>query len=264
MTKWNTFSHLPQKPNSFSLSAHKKSVLKLLLGASCLAFLLGYQPNLGQFPPIQKSIVKAVEPEQAPAIQAKAAAVVFQLPHPGYISTFYSSYHPGVDIAMGLGTPIRPIEDGTVTSAGYNFWGLGLVVEIDHVDGYHSLYAHLGKTYVTKGQKVTKGDYIGEIGLTGHTTGPHTHLEISKNGGTINPLAVLPPIGEMPKAEFLTPTKTYIAAKSVAPTPVVETPQKVTPKPPIQQLEQTSLSAVDLVGHAISTPKPEIKGLIKL
>src|SRR5205823_5385158 len=93
----------------------------------------------------------------------------FDLPHPGYLTTPYSSYHPGIDIATGLGMPIHPIGKGTVVDVGFNFWGLGLTVTVDHGQGYKSLYAHMGKIYVNKSQQVSKADILGEVGLTGRT-----------------------------------------------------------------------------------------------
>ncbi len=271
MTKWMTFSHLPQRPNKSLPSV--KLFSKLLLGVFCLAFFLSFQPDLGKFPPGGRSVVHAQTPEQTQTVQAQALSVVFQLPHPGYVSTHFSGWHPGVDIAMGLGTPIKPIEDGVITASGYNFWGLGLTVEIDHAGGYHSLYAHMGKIYVSKGQKVTKSDYLGEIGLTGHTTGPHTHLELSREGIKINPLTLLPPIGGEPKAEFLTSTQTNTPPtggelQSQITEPITQNnPTKVSTSPltlDASPFTLNPLTSLDLVSKALSTPKPEIKGLIKL
>lgn len=169
---------------------------KIILGALFLGFILGYQPTFN-FPPIKKSVVRA-QLTQAQTITPQEVPIEFQLPHPGYLSTHFSSYHPGVDIATGFGMPINPIAEGKVINAGFNFWGLGLVVEVEHEHGYKSLYAHLGKTYVKKDQKVTKGDFLGEVGLTGFTSGPHTHLELYKDSQAINPLLILPTIREFP------------------------------------------------------------------
>lgn len=97
--------------------------------------------------------------------------------------------------------PIKPIAGGNVVEAGFNFFGLGLMVEVEHEGGYRSLYGHMGKIFVTKGQTIDVNDYLGEIGMTGHTSGPHTHLEVSKDGKKIDPLLILPEIRKYPKEE---------------------------------------------------------------
>ncbi len=176
---------------------------KIFLGIVLITFFSNYQPTL-KFPPIQKNYVLA-ESLQTQNIKAESLPFTLKLPHPGYLSTRYSSFHPGVDIATGLGMPIHPIANGVVADAGFNFWGLGLIVLVEHENGYKSLYAHMGKTYVNKGQEVSTEDTLGEVGLTGHTSGPHTHLEISKDGKTIDPSILLPKIDEAPKIEYLTP-----------------------------------------------------------
>ncbi len=174
-----------------------------MFGVFFLFFFLSYQPVFG-IPPLQKSIVRA-QTEQAPKVVGSSLPFTFQPPHPGYISTYYSAYHPGIDIASGLGTPIKPIARGIVLDTGYNFWGLGLTVTIDHGNGYKSTYAHMGRIYAQKGQEVLEDNYIGEIGMTGNTSGPHTHLEVYRDGASIDPLAVLPAIRSMPVAEDFKP-----------------------------------------------------------
>lgn len=185
---------------------------KFLLGVALIAFFSNYQPAL-RFPPLQKNMVLA-DSSQSQTIQAESLPFIPQLPHPGYLTTRYSSFHPGVDIATGLGMPIHPIAKGKVVDSGYNFWGLGLTVTVEHENGYKSLYAHMGKTYVLNGQAVNPEDTLGEVGLTGHTSGPHTHLEIYKDGKSIDPLLLLPKIDEMPKPEYLTPVAGYTAPVS--------------------------------------------------
>ncbi|MBI2021423.1 M23 family metallopeptidase [Candidatus Daviesbacteria bacterium] len=175
---------------------------KIALGVICLLFFLDYQPVLG-IPPIRKAVVRA-QAEQSQTINPQENPIVFQLPHPGYLSTPFSSYHPGIDMATGLGMPIKPIAKGEVIEEGYNFWGLGLMVVIKHDQGYISTYGHLGKIYVKKGQVVDVSNYIGEVGLTGHTSGPHTHLEITKDSKKVDPVALLPKIREIPtEADFI-------------------------------------------------------------
>lgn len=178
---------LPTFPNFFTIS------FKIVLGVLLLTFLTGYQPTLG-FPPLKQNTALAQNsPTQEVKINAQESSLQFQLMFPGYLSQGYSNYHPALDIATGLGMPIKPISTGKVISAGYDFWGYGLKVEIDHGNGYKSLYAHLGKTYVQEGQEISSmNSFIGEVGMTGRTSGPHTHLEVTKDGNTVNAQAILP------------------------------------------------------------------------
>lgn len=155
------------------------------------------------FPPVQQSVVKA-QIEQAQTIVGEEAPPM-SLPHPGYLSTRFSQWHPGIDLATGLGMPVRPIADGQVVEVNFFFWGLGNHVVISHTAGFVSTYAHMGRVYAKKGQRVSTANILGEVGLTGHTSGPHTHLEITKNGQYVNPLDFLPPIPNYPSMEFLKP-----------------------------------------------------------
>lgn len=199
MSKGQPLKWMPNNP----LSGRFFLVKKFTLGIICLTFFLNYQPAF-QIPPLKTNLVHA-QTEQSQVIQSQASLVDFQLPHPGYISTHFSSYHPGIDLATGLGMPIKPIAKGTVVDTGFNFWGLGLMVVVDHGQGYKSTYGHMGKIYVSKGQEVGTSDYLGEVGLTGHTSGPHTHLELAKDNVNIDPLTVLPKIRDYPEASDFQP-----------------------------------------------------------
>lgn len=101
--------------------------------------------------------------------------------------------HYGIDIAGKLGYPVYAVDSGVVVYAGWNNWGYGNVVVIDHGNGWQSLYAHLSRIFVQCGQGVTQGDMIGAIGSTGHSTGPHLHFElINDKYGRVNPWDFLP------------------------------------------------------------------------
>lgn len=93
---------------------------------------------------------------------------------------------------------IHPITDGKVSTVGRNLFGLGNFVEVSHQNGFKSKYAHMGKVYVKVGQKITVENTLGEVGLTGQTSGPHTHLEVTREGKFIDPQALLPEIPGMP------------------------------------------------------------------
>ena len=98
--------------------------------------------------------------------------------------------HTGVDFSAGTGTPVISTADGVIKSAGWQR-GYGKCVVIQHKDGYKTLYGHLSKITVKKGQKVKSGDLIGKVGSTGRSTGPHLHYEVHKNGKKINPKSYL-------------------------------------------------------------------------
>lgn len=110
-------------------------------------------------------------------------------------SSGYQVFHTGIDIAnpVGqIGDLVTPAMDGTVTYAGEIFWGFGKHVIIDHGNNITTIYAHLDKIYVFKGQKVTITDTIGKEGQTGWATGPHLHFETRIYGIPVNPRVFLP------------------------------------------------------------------------
>jgi murein DD-endopeptidase MepM/ murein hydrolase activator NlpD len=90
--------------------------------------------------------------------------------------------HEGNDFGTPVGTRIGSMSTGTVTFAGYE-GGYGNKVEIEYWDGTVSVYGHMSEIDVTVGQKLAPGELVGLSGNTGHSTGPHLHLEIHPNGG---------------------------------------------------------------------------------
>ena len=109
------------------------------------------------------------------------------------ITQGYKIYHPAIDLDGITGDIVRPIMGGRVVYTKYSPIGYGNVILIDHGDNITSLYAHLSKFNVKKGQEVFLDTKIGEVGSTGHSFGDHLHLEIRDHGIPINPLSVLPP-----------------------------------------------------------------------
>jgi murein DD-endopeptidase MepM/ murein hydrolase activator NlpD len=96
--------------------------------------------------------------------------------------------HWGMDFTAPTGTPIYATGDGKVVRADQGATGYGKHIRIDHGFGYITLYAHLSKYNVRKGQKVKRGDLIGFVGNTGRSKAPHLHYEVIKNGRKINPI----------------------------------------------------------------------------
>jgi murein DD-endopeptidase MepM/ murein hydrolase activator NlpD len=117
-------------------------------------------------------------------------------PSAGYLScgfgmridpfTGKKQFHRGVDLAADIGTPVHATADGVVRSVRRDV-GLGKLIQIDHLHGYSTVYAHLSRISVKRGQHVQRGDVIGAVGNTGYSTGPHLHYEVRYQGRAKNP-----------------------------------------------------------------------------
>ena len=95
--------------------------------------------------------------------------------------------HAGADFAGPVGTPLYAAGDGVVIFAGRQS-GYGLMVKIQHPFGIETRYAHMSRIGVSQGQRVSRGDRIGDMGRTGRVTGSHLHYEVRQNGTPINPM----------------------------------------------------------------------------
>ena len=96
-------------------------------------------------------------------------------------------FHAGMDFSANIGTPVYATGDGKVIKAGWET-GYGNLIQVDHGFGYVTWYAHLSKYKVRPGQKVVRGEVIGEVGNTGKSTGPHLHYEVHVKGKVQNPV----------------------------------------------------------------------------
>jgi LysM repeat protein len=111
-----------------------------------------------------------------------------------FLSGFdYSNIHRGIDIDGNLGEAVYATDAGVIVYAGWNDYGYGNMIMIDHGNGFQSLYGHLSALNVVCGQSVGQGDVIGAIGSTGHSSGPHLHFEIRSLSSFVNPHDMLPP-----------------------------------------------------------------------
>lgn len=99
-------------------------------------------------------------------------------------------FHSGIDIAAPYGSPVTAAAAGTVTFAGYKP-GYGFTVIVRHSTHRETLYAHMSRILVTAGQAVEKGDVIGRVGSSGHSTGPHLHFEVLEGGRPVDPYPYL-------------------------------------------------------------------------
>lgn len=95
--------------------------------------------------------------------------------------------HPGLDIGLGEGSTVVASDTGTVTFAGWNIYGYGNLIVINHGNGFETLYAHLSSINVVPGQVVNQGSVIGATGNTGNSSGPHIHFEVRANGNQDDP-----------------------------------------------------------------------------
>lgn len=118
------------------------------------------------------------------------------MPARGYISSHYGgradpfsggrAHHLGIDIDANTGDPVVAAADGVVAFAGVRN-GYGNVVEIDHGNGYRTVYAHNAANLVRPGDLIRSGQQIAKVGSTGRSTGSHLHFEVHLNGRQVNP-----------------------------------------------------------------------------
>lgn len=135
-------------------------------------------------------VANTVNPEAIPGIW----------PANGQLSSFFGvrrdpfsglgEFHPGVDIVVNPGTPVRATADGRVVLAGWH-GGYGLAVVVSHDNGLETLYGHLSKVGYLVGQEVRRGEVVGYSGSTGRATGPHLHYEVHVSGAPVNPYRYL-------------------------------------------------------------------------
>ena len=115
----------------------------------------------------------------------------------GWLSSYYGkrtdpftgkpANHTGIDFAGKIGNDIIAVADGVVTWSGNRF-GYGLMVEINHGNGYATRYAHNSENLVDVGEEVKKGQIVALMGRTGRATGPNLHFEVLQNGRRVNPV----------------------------------------------------------------------------
>ena len=111
------------------------------------------------------------------------------------ISGYYyiPGVHEAIDIGGAVGLGIFASDDGVIVYSGWNDWGYGLVVVVDHGNGWQTLYAHLSQINAGCGQSVSQGEIVGLMGCSGNCTGPHLHFEMRHDSwGRVDPSSILP------------------------------------------------------------------------
>ena len=128
--------------------------------------------------------IPAIQPVSNKNLSRMASGYGYRI-HPIYKTR---KLHTGMDFSAKSGTPIYATGDGKVSKVRRSRRGYGNHVIIDHGFGYKTLYAHMKKYAVRKGQKVKRGEVIGFVGSTGTSVAPHLHYEVHKDGKKINPV----------------------------------------------------------------------------
>ena len=126
----------------------------------------------------------AIQPVSNKNLSRMASGYGYRI-HPIYKTR---KMHSGMDFSAKTGTPIYATGDGKISKVRRSRRGYGNHVIIDHGYGYKTLYAHMKKYAVKKGQKVKRGEVIGYVGSTGTSVAPHLHYEVHKDGRKINPV----------------------------------------------------------------------------
>ncbi|MFZ8933542.1 MAG: M23 family metallopeptidase [Bacteriovoracaceae bacterium] len=120
---------------------------------------------------------------------------IWPVPNSKNISSKYGhrwgKKHEGIDIPARTGSHILSVSDGVVVYSGNDLGGYGNIIVIGHRYGVFSVYAHNNKNYVSKGDRVHKGQVIAEVGSTGKSTGPHLHFEVRRKGKAMDPLYLI-------------------------------------------------------------------------
>ena len=153
------------------------------------------------------TVVKRVGPRRIltalvlsePDLQDERIPLVWPVEGP-VISTFGQrsrGWHAGIDITADLGSEVYAAAPGTVIYAGW-IRAYGQVVKIEHKNGFTTLYAHNLNNMVEVGDQVEAGQLIATVGRSGHTSGPHVHFEVRRDGKAYNPLHLLEPSDRSP------------------------------------------------------------------
>jgi len=160
---------------------------------SRISSLAGVDFEIPKLPP--DSVLFAEMGKTKPAVVQKAYPVNENIPEglpvEGYITRGFSNnsedFHPGIDIAGEIGTPILSTAAGLVTHSELDSV-YGLVVIIEHENNISTLYGHNKEILVEIGQEVLVGSRIALLGNTGRSTAPHLHYEVRENGKPVNPI----------------------------------------------------------------------------
>ena len=139
-------------------------------------------------PPDLSSVLGSTSREGSGVVPVVVGTGTFRYPvNSRNYTQYYWFGHRGIDIALPVGSPVYASDTGTVTFAGWNIYGFGNLIVVNHGNGYETFYAHLNAINVGPGQIVYQGNAIGTTGNTGNSSGPHIHFEIRLNANQQDP-----------------------------------------------------------------------------
>ena len=144
----------------------------------------------------REPVVTAPPPPPKPDTATPTLPSLWPLEVEGYVtrgnadSSDYSAPHPGLDVAVPIGTPIRAAGGGTIVEVG-DHAKYGKFVRVEHRDGYETLYAHASQILVKQGDKIPAGRTIALSGNTGQSTAPHLHFEVRQGGAAVDPMLLI-------------------------------------------------------------------------
>ena len=138
----------------------------------------------------QRNIFARTNPNVIPSIWPVTGRLMDGFGHRNDPFSGEGAMHAGVDISAPKGTAVKATADGLVVHASWNA-GYGRCVILDHGNGYQTLYGHLSRINVMDGQEIRRGEIIGAVGSTGHSTGPHLHYEVRIHSTPVNPYRFL-------------------------------------------------------------------------
>jgi murein DD-endopeptidase MepM/ murein hydrolase activator NlpD len=146
--------------------------------------------------PVVAAPIVAAPPPPKPDTTAPTLPSLWPLEVEGYVTrgsadaSDYSGPHPGLDVAVPVGTPIRAAGGGTIVEVGDDA-KYGRFVRVEHRDGYETLYAHASQILVKQGDRIPSGRTIALSGNTGQSTAPHLHFEVRQAGAAVDPMLLI-------------------------------------------------------------------------
>jgi murein DD-endopeptidase MepM/ murein hydrolase activator NlpD len=180
----NRYKYLEGYENSDILKQTKERIDKLkkriVIQSKSLDEIVEFAKNKEQL----LAALPAIQPVQNDDLKRTASGYGMRM-HPIYK---IRKMHPGMDFSAPVGTPVFATGDAVVQKVSKSRRGYGNHIILDHGFNYETLYAHLSKINVYRGQKIKRGEIIGYVGNTGTSTAPHLHYEVLKNGKHLNPI----------------------------------------------------------------------------
>jgi lipoprotein NlpD len=149
--------------------------------------------------PVRTQTIRSSQKQQTKTTTATSSTSTLIYPAQGILSQGFRKFqHEGIDIANASGTPILAAAAGKVIKVGWDDWGLGNVIKIQHPDGRTTVYGHNRRLLVNQGQQVNQGQVIAEMGSTGNSSAPHLHFEIHTNEVHTNEMKTNRPVAVDP------------------------------------------------------------------